>query len=304
MNSQLKRLAELTIARSGALSVVRAANRTRAVVLAYHNVVPNGDQARGDASLHLLQRHFAAQLDLLMETHDVVPLTSLFADRAVSKRPRVAITFDDAYEGSLTAGIEELVRRRLPATVFVTPALLGKDTWWDVIANPAEGAVPEHARRHALEFLGGDRDAVIDWAAREGMLCTTAPAPHRIGDEKQLLDASRQDGIALGSHTWSHRNLAVLAAHELESELSRPAQWLRDRFDSVIPWLTYPYGRYSPDVEAAAARAGYAGAFRVDGGWLSSNTERSQFALERINIPAGISIEGFAIRLAGLAANR
>jgi hypothetical protein len=37
-------------------------------------------------------------------------------------------------------GIPELVRRGLPATVFVAPALLDQRAfWWDRLANPTTG---------------------------------------------------------------------------------------------------------------------------------------------------------------------
>ena len=76
-----------------------------------------------------------------------------------------------------------------------------------------------------------------------------------------------------------------------------------ERFAGVLPWLTYPYGLYSAATERAVERAGYAGAFRVDGGWMSSTSDR-RYALPRLNVPAGMSIDGFKMRLAGLGADR
>jgi hypothetical protein len=76
--------------------------------------------------------------------------------------------------------------------------------------------------------------------------------------------------------------------------------WLRERFASFIPWLTYPYGLYSPAAQAAADKAGFTGALRVDGGWLRSHAPRAAFALPRMNIPAGVSINGFRMRIDGI----
>src|SRR5690625_5720960 len=46
--------------------------------------------------------------------------------------------------------------------------------------------------------------------------------------------------------------------------------WLRERFGRVIPWLSYPYGSFSPGVEEAAVEAGYLGAVTVTPGWTVS----------------------------------
>jgi peptidoglycan/xylan/chitin deacetylase (PgdA/CDA1 family) len=103
----------------------------------------------------------------------------------------------------------------------------------------------------------------------------------------------------LASHTWSHPNLAALEPAELTAELTRPLAWLRDGFPEPLAVLAYPYGRSSPQVEAAAAAAGYRAALRIDGGWLRSGRGRTH-ALPRLNVPSGLSLQGFRLRTAGL----
>src|SRR5690348_4128876 len=138
----VKATVEAALIRSGVAYIARRRLRGRALVLAYHNVVPTGQPRLGETSLHLAQADFAAQLDLLASTHDVVPLESIVDDVSESARPRVAITFDDAYHGAITAGLEELRRRAMPATIFVAPGLLGGDTWWDRLAAASGGVMP------------------------------------------------------------------------------------------------------------------------------------------------------------------
>jgi peptidoglycan/xylan/chitin deacetylase (PgdA/CDA1 family) len=267
--------------------------RGRTLVLAYHNIVPNGEHPAGDASLHLPQLEFARQLDVLAESHDVVSLIDL--DRtSKSQRPRVVITFDDAYHGAVLSGVDELTKRRMPATIFVAPAILSSTPWWDALADPKTGVVRDDLRRHALEQLHGDANAIL---ASEKSKSRTSTLP-RIATEAELKARASSPGITLASHTWSHRNLASLVEAELESELLRPLQWLSTRFPSVPPWLSYPYGLFSESVQAAARNAGYAGAFRIDGGWMPKS-QSSLYALPRLNIPAGLSLNGFRLRLAG-----
>ena len=76
----LKGAAERFAVASGAAAARRRRLRGRALVLAYHNIVPDGEPRVGDTSLHLPQRAFAAQLDLLLSTHTVVPLEQAWVD--------------------------------------------------------------------------------------------------------------------------------------------------------------------------------------------------------------------------------
>jgi peptidoglycan/xylan/chitin deacetylase (PgdA/CDA1 family) len=117
--------------------------------------------------------------------------------------------------------------------------------------------------------------------------------------EAELHDATRHPGITLGSHTWAHPNLARLTASELQTELTKPLAWLRERSFNLVPWLSYPYGIATPAVEAAARNAGYSGAL-VLGGGLFPPARVNRWAVPRENIPAGLSENGFVIRTSGL----
>ncbi|HET9986314.1 MAG TPA: polysaccharide deacetylase family protein [Longimicrobiales bacterium] len=281
--------------RGGLPGLGRRALAGRTLILAYHNVVPRGERPAGDASLHLPQDRFAAQLDALLETHEVVPLAAVLEpDGRPPRRPRAVITFDDAYRGSLTAGLAELAARGLPATFFVAPAYVPDGAfWWDALA--AAGPV----RETALEALAGRQRAILDWAAARGVRAAAVPPHATAASEAELRAATAHPGITLGSHSWSHPNLARLPADELRAELRRPLEWLRARFAAVVPWLAYPYGLASPSVARLAAEAGYAGALRIDGGWVPAALG-DRFRVPRLNIPAGVSPEGFVLRAAGL----
>lgn len=273
-------------------------HRGRALVLAYHNILPDGKPAGDDASLHLPVQRFVKQLNVLADTCDVVSLPSLLS-AARSERPRVVITFDDSYRGAMIAGIEELAARGFPATVFVASAFVGgRSFWWDAV-SPAEESGPDDFHEHALRALGGSDSAVRSWAGDVG-LSDSAVRPHCCAaDESELAAAAAVPGITFGSHTWSHPNLTTLAPDALRRELEAPLEWLRERFHNTIPWISYPYGLASPTVERAAAEAGYEAGLRVSGGWLPKRVE-NRFALPRFNVPAGMSRDGFSLRASGL----
>lgn len=294
----LKMAVEQGLLRSGLAGLSSRRRRSDTLILAYHNIVPEGERVVGDRSLHLPRAAFAAQLDALMEIADVIPLEAALAGGANGVRPRVAITFDDAYRGTVLTGVSELVKRRLPATIFVPPALLNDGVfWWDVLTPEGMPGLEAEVRDDALQRMAGKGAEIL--AAHGRSDTSHIPSHARGASESELRAAAAQPGITLASHSWSHPNLAALPAGELEDELVRPLRWMRERFTCVIPCISYPYGHSSPAVERAAADAGYTAALRIDGGWLREGGA-NRYAIPRLNIPSGLSDAGFRLRCSGL----
>ena len=294
----LKACFEAGLVRSGVPALHRAARARRALVLAYHNVVPDACSAFGDRSLHLPRGLFVRQLESLLATHTVVPLAQVLEGPGAARRPRAAITFDDGYRGAVLLGVAELAKRGIPATLFVVPGFVGKGPfWWDALA--AERGVDPTLRARALDDLHGKDQDVRGWAARAGVPAAKVPEWALVASEEELRSATGHPGITLGSHTWTHPNLARLTGAELQEELRRPLAWLRERFTSVIPWLSYPYGLATPSVETAVREAGYTAALALGGGWFASSRV-NPWAVPRENIPSGLSENGFVIRSSGL----
>ena len=96
----------------------RLPNLGGTTVLAYH-LVDGGTASPVDLRGALFER----QLDRLQAMADVVALQDLFAKpRGVTQgpaRPRVALTFDDAYRNFAERVWPSLHRRKLPATLYV-----------------------------------------------------------------------------------------------------------------------------------------------------------------------------------------
>jgi peptidoglycan/xylan/chitin deacetylase (PgdA/CDA1 family) len=295
MRLMAKRALELGLCRSGLPGLLRRRRRHDVLVLAYHNVVPDDGAGRGDTSLHIGQDRLHRQLRRLSRTHEFIGVDRIF-ERGRGK-PRVAVTFDDAYGGAIRLGVEVLRELDVPATVFVTPGCLGGQAfWWDLLAQGRE--VEPATRELALSALEGKGSSILAWAQRQqdpGDL----PAYWRTATEAELDEALGFDGLTLGSHTWSHPNLAALEGAELVEELARPIDWLRQRYAGrVAEWVSYPYGRWSESVAGAARRAGYRGGFRIEGGWIQPGYD--PFGLPRFNVPAGLSVEGLELRASGI----
>lgn len=300
MRRILKRPAEYLLAHGGPAHLLRTWKRGELLVLAYHNIIPDGTRSPGERSLHLPRSVFVAQLERLRSSHEIVPLEEALNGTTTSGRPRAAITFDDAYAGAVGIGLEETGRRGIPATVFVSPAFIGGASfWWDVLAGGVGGEIPGVLRREFLSRLKGSDEAIRGWAAREGWPLREPPAWARAATLEDLDSAARLPGVTFGSHGWAHLDLATLSGSDLRAELERSLAWLRERFGRVIPWLSYPYGSFSPGVEEAAVEAGYLGAVTVTPGWTVSPPSRP-LAVPRLNVPSGISPAGFTLQTAGL----
>ena len=272
--------------------------RGKRLILAYHGVVPDGEPPAGERALFVTQRDFAMHLDMLVAEADVAALDGI--DEPGDGRPRVAITIDDAYRGAVTAGVRELAARFLPATIFVAPGRLNNHVfWWDALSH-RNAKLDEELRNHALSKLRGEDERIRAWAAKAAIpTCDELPAYTQTATREELMAALEFRGITLGSHTWSHPNLASLGIEEVRAEVRRSRDWLRAEFsDKVIDWFAYQYGLESIEARRAVADASYAGALRIDGGW-HRQTDVSAFARPRFSVAAGLSVDGLRARLQG-----
>ncbi len=291
---------EVALGSAPVAAVGRRLRRGQRLVLAYHNVVESPVRVGGDTALHLPLAQFRAQLDVIAELRlEVVPVSAPLGGE--NAPPTVSITFDDAYQGAIALALPELVRRGLPATVFVTPGLLGHAAaWWDRLADAATGSVPDRLRERILWEGGGGESRAFEIGRACGSLPLDPVPEFAIASLDGLRAATTgTPGITIGAHSWSHPNLAALRPDALADELARPREWLEQALGpSVIPWLAYPYGLESATTRDAARRAGYVGAVRVDGGWTSVSED--PMARSRLAVGPRHSIESIRSWLGGL----
>jgi peptidoglycan/xylan/chitin deacetylase (PgdA/CDA1 family) len=298
MHPLLKERVESAVSTPAVGRITRRRVRAKRLILAYHGIIPEGEAPAGERALFVRESDFIKHLDVLGAVADVVPLARI--DDADDGRPRVAITIDDAYRGAVTVGVRELAARSLAATIFVAPARLNNHVfWWDALSL-GTAKLDEKLRNYALYRLGGADERIRAWATRAAIPSSDElPDYAKTVTPAELAVAVSFPGITLGSHTWSHPNLASLGMAEVATEVRRSRDWLHAEFgEKAIDWLAYPYGLESVQTRVAVADACYAGALRVEGGWYSA-AEVTPFARPRLNVPAGLSVAGLVARLQG-----
>ena len=195
--------------------------RGRRLVLCYHSVNPE------PSYLSLSPELFGAHLDWLERHCTVVSLDELVAGGFRGDGPRVAITFDDGYADNHSHALPLLAARQMTATFFLTAGFLERDD--GVVARLAE----------TWDTTVEELDP-LSWSQVQEM---------------------RAAGMSVGSHTWSHRNLALIDEAAAERELLLSKEVLETRLSARISAVAYPWGKLGRHVTertfAAAARAGY-----------------------------------------------
>lgn len=179
----------------------------RALILMYHRV---GDRAVGrpeDDVYRVTTASFAAQMELLVrQGYPVVPAPAL--DTADVPPRAVVLTFDDGWDSDVGEALPILRRHGLPASFFVSPALLGQEAYlsWDGVAQlQAEGMeVGSHGLDHTL--LG----EVPAAEATQQLLESRARLEERLGREIEAIALPGGSGgrrVARLAHAAGYRRV-------------------------------------------------------------------------------------------------
>ncbi len=222
-----KRRLKLALARlSGAYHArfSRGQQQPRVVILCYHSVHPAKDFA--SASPDLFEKH----LKWLRANCEIIRFRDAFAvasNAAARQRPAVALTFDDGYADNYEYAFPLLCKIGVTATFFVVAGLLDQD--------PAVVARLQSLRRSGYSDI-----RPLTW---------------------DQVHAMKGEGMDIGSHTYSHPNLAKLTADQAVMELRRSKEIIEDRLRRSITELAYPFGmlrrHVSHETQRIARQVGY-----------------------------------------------
>ena len=123
-------------------------------------------------------------------------------------RPTVALTFDDGLESFASHAWPMLRDHGLPCSLFVVTGRVGESNRWNDLAS-----VPDQR--------------LLDWDELGGLA---------------------EQGVSLGSHSVTHRDLTTLSTHELRDELSDAIESLVAHSGVEPTSFAYPFGSFNAEV--------------------------------------------------------
>lgn len=70
-------------------------------------------------------------------------------------------------------------------------------------------------------------------------------------------------GVSFGSHTYTHPRLPLLSREQINNELTTSKKYLEDKLGRAIPFIAYPYGESTFEIQTLTKQAGYEAACGV-----------------------------------------
>jgi peptidoglycan/xylan/chitin deacetylase (PgdA/CDA1 family) len=121
----------------------------------------------------------------------------------------------------------------------------------------------------------------------------------RIGSRRSLganeLQALAAAGMEIGDHTFDHRALPSLPSPMRRFEITAGADRIAQAVGQAPVTFCYPEGRYTPDVEAQVAQAGFGLALTTQPGARASWSTR--YALPRLRVTPGTTPAALLARM-------
>jgi peptidoglycan/xylan/chitin deacetylase (PgdA/CDA1 family) len=338
-----RRLATRVASRLGLVPALeRFASRPALAVLVYHRILEPDGHPYDKGVIEATPEQFDDQMRMLKRRHAVVDpeeLLELVARPSKITRFRVAITFDDGYRDNYRCAFPILKSHGLRALFFLPTHYVGtrRLTWWDQIAHavratdrdelaleypkPVRVAVDRRDREPAIRAViraysrpeaSGSGGAGVRDVERflEGVRRAGGVAWRDESDDPQFMTweeaaEMQRAGMALGSHTHSHRILGVLSAEEQEEECRGSRERLREQGISADS-LAYPVGgrtSFSPATVRCAKDVGYRCAFSNYGG-INVPESMDPFDVKRVGMSLEEPMAQLRLRLALSSAAR
>jgi peptidoglycan/xylan/chitin deacetylase (PgdA/CDA1 family) len=178
----------------------------------------------------------------------------------------------------------------VPAIFFIPSGLIDERQlgWWDQISyllkRTRKRTIEVQDQTFALEDMNAAVRQLLGWMKLKPedqtkelveQLSAACEVPLPSAEERNAeimgWDEIRRcpdSGIAIGSHTHSHRVLATLPSEQQATELSRSKELIESKIGRPVRSLAYPVGgraHFTPTTEKLAKNAGYAVAFSFGG---------------------------------------
>ncbi len=295
----------------------RTRNRAALTVVGLHRVLPDGDARWAGAmeEYSISTSVFEDLLDFLASHYSMVSVEDILAaaDGGARLPPRPALlTFDDGWSDTAEVALPILEARKIPSVVFVVADRVdASDGFWQTEWWAALKTSPPERVQAALEQLGlgGDTTdpepgaplfhrAILSLERRpleERWHALRASGLHRpdVGPAMVSADALRRlpgRGMAVGAHGLTHEPMTRVASIAPEIDEARTLLEAKLIPGSLAPTLSFPHGRYSPDIVRRAQGCGYRLLFTSDQTLTPVSALRGSEHLLLGRVWAGISL--------------
>jgi len=206
----------------------------------------------------------------------------------------VSINLDDGYMDNYTHAFPVLKKYGLPATVFLTTDVIGKENlfWWDQVFQ----AIRHSGEDKAEDLVRGAYKAsrinnfLMDKGESEIRgyikgLKKESQESRKIYTNRMLgwreIKEMRGSGVRFGSHTKTHKNLCLMQDDGVRKELADSRSIIEQALGAEDISFCYPFGKYDDRIKDIVRAEGFSYARTCVRGSNSSGTDR--FSLRSID---------------------
>jgi peptidoglycan/xylan/chitin deacetylase (PgdA/CDA1 family) len=261
----------------------RRASNKRLIIL-YHGV--SGKKNFTINGRHTFADEFEKHLKYFRKNFDVLSLQDLCEDKnsiKKSRRPTIALTFDDGYLNNFKIAIPLLRKYQMPATFFVSTKCLNDETYIhpsdyiDLIQN----FTPDEVSINGLLFIKRNKQLVrnglkaydyINELSFEELKQTLAELSKKYPFKSvtagvdpdvyglvscQILGSISDKLFTIGSHSHDHVNLTKLSEDEQRNQLGTSKILLQASTRRFFHSIAFPYGYFDSSVVKGSISHGY-----------------------------------------------
>jgi peptidoglycan/xylan/chitin deacetylase (PgdA/CDA1 family) len=266
----------------------RFRNRQTLTVIMFHRVIERDDPrwTSCDPDYTLEAGLFEQCLRFFRRHYHIVSVDQVLAARRHGTRlptRALLITFDDGWKDNVDFALPRLRAERVPGLMFVVADVVGRRLpffqerlvgGWRLGKLDAEALMLAAGQPPANDGNGIDalRRAILaleqlDEHRREEVLAPFAQAMddgHRHMVVAEELSRLEQGGVAIGLHGKTHTPLPQ--ARDADAELSGARRDMATHLASAVQPVTmsFPHGRYTPEIAGRARDSGYELVFTSD----------------------------------------
>jgi peptidoglycan/xylan/chitin deacetylase (PgdA/CDA1 family) len=267
------------------------------VAFTYHRVTDRstGDLGYLIYDVGIDYRAFEIQLEVISKYFEIVGLQDyekfVLGEKPLGKRSAL-LTFDDADSEFATYALPVMTSRNCPSVVFAPTDFIGTaKRFWHLRVTNVLSSVTERSweavRGQAAQFAQPIAAVIINSSVKNddarGVACRALAwaldgldpqeAEHCVLELEKITGVSYTlgvacmnwaelkkalgQGVAVESHTVTHRKLARLDPEAIRLELTQSRQVLEQKLGQRVTAICYPAGSFNDLVAEEAERAGY-----------------------------------------------